>query len=115
MIPSDWTQLGIAGFTLGILFLVVRFFISDSNKKGDLLEAKDVLTRNLIKDFQVHIELCNTNFIKNSTSTSKALEKLTEVIVQNTKALRTSSPSVDSNTVALDKNTAKVEANTNGK
>jgi len=70
---QEFSQLGISGLTLGILFFIVRYFIT-------ALKDKDCYIKQLTNDFTVVI----TNHIKHETAAmnknTKALDNLIKVI-----------------------------------
>lgn len=70
---NDYSQLGIAGLTLGILFFIVRWFVATISKKD-----KQIL--DITKDFTIVIE----NHIVHETEQAKkqtaALRGLTNAI-----------------------------------
>lgn len=68
---DNWTQLGVAGITLGILFFIVRYFVK-------ALDAKD----------KVNIDLTN-KFIKIAEENTEARIKLKQSIDANTNATKT--------------------------
>lgn len=78
MISEEITNLGISGLTLGILFFIVRYFIT-------ALKDKDCYIKQLTSDFTKVIE----NHIRHETAsmdrTTKALEKLTKAITKMNK------------------------------
>ena len=67
------TQLGISGLTLGILLFVVRFFVSNIDKKDAYIKE---LTSNFLIVIQNHI--IHETAAQNKTST--ALDGLTKAI-----------------------------------
>jgi len=74
--PTDinlFANLGIGGVTLFIIWTVVKYFMSAIDKKDEYLKS-------LINDFQTHVEMCNTNFIKSSETVSEAARKQAEAI-----------------------------------
>lgn len=72
------TQLGISGLTLGILLFVVRFFVSNIDKKDAYIKE---LTSNFLIVIQNHI--IHETAAQNKTS--KALDGLTKAINKWTK------------------------------
>lgn len=70
---------------------MVRYFVAAVKEKDEELEKKNVRIEGLIRDFQSHIEICNTNFIKNSqqvvkvtTQHSRTIEKMNLLITGQT-------------------------------
>ena len=63
---TDYTQFGIAGLTLGILFIIVKYFIEAINKKD-----AELIT--LIKDFNITIS-------NHMTHENEAFRELTDAI-----------------------------------
>lgn len=37
---ENWTQLGVSGLTLGILFFIVRYFVEAMDKKDDVISSQ---------------------------------------------------------------------------
>ena len=84
-----YTQLGIAGLTLGILFFIVRYFISALDKKDGTISG---LTDRFIKvtedTNQSHAELTtaigmNTKVTKESVEASKkSSDNLTKLVLK---------------------------------
>lgn len=70
---DNFTQLGIAGITLAILFFIVRYFVQAMNKKDDVIE----LQHRELKDLTV----------KGMDQTAK----FTEAVNKNTEAAKESS------------------------
>lgn len=80
MNPEIFTNLGIGGATLVIIWFIVKYFMSSLDKKDERLTIKDDYIKGLIVDFQSHVEMCNTNFIKHSQHTVKAMAKQTQTL-----------------------------------
>jgi len=68
-----FANLGIGGVTLFIIWTVVKYFMAAIDKKDEYLKT-------LIDDFQTHVEMCNTNFIKSSSLVSESSLKQAEAI-----------------------------------
>ena len=62
------TQLGVAGISLFIVWMMLRWFMETIHRKDNKIEE-------LVNNFQRHIELCNTNFIKNSQHVVKSVNQ----------------------------------------
>ena len=73
-----FANLGIAGISLGIIYVMLQYFMrslsqKDLESKEERRLHKDEL-KSIVNDFKGHIELCNTNFIKVNTNTTKVLK-----------------------------------------
>jgi len=79
---TDYTQLGIAGATLGILLLVVRFFINFINRKDDQIQK---ITEKFADTVNTH--LANEKISREQEMA--ALLRITEVLDQHTQVLST--------------------------
>lgn len=73
---GDWTQLGIAGLTLGILFFIVKYFVKEQTENR--IDAKELTER----------------FIKMSEDSNRVQSKLTEAIQANTIATKNSTDNI---------------------
>ena len=75
---SEYTQLGLAGLTLGILFFIVRYFVSAMN-------SKDNLNQNLTEKF---IKIAEDNIKTRGEQTQmmnkqvKSTDKLSKMIAR---------------------------------
>lgn len=78
---QDYTQLGIAGLTLGILFFIVRYFVTAMNLKDQaILEQHDKLaslTERSIDGISKFTDALN----RNTMSTKNNSDKLTSQIL----------------------------------
>jgi len=77
---QDYTQLGIAGATLGILFLVVRYFIQ-------AIDKKDSYITKITEQFSVTINTHLTNENEARKQEMAALTQVTGVLDQHTQVL----------------------------
>lgn len=86
---TDWTQLGLAGATLGILLLVVKFFmdyIKESRKESKELTEKFITMSE--ENIKTHLQLnntieANTKVTLESVNQSKlSSDKLTELVLK---------------------------------
>ena len=68
---GDWTQLGIAGATLIILFFVIRYFISAMTKKDDQIIK-------MITDFNTTV----SNHMDHQTDAFNALSNAIALLTQ---------------------------------
>ena len=75
--PSDLTQLGISGLTLGILFVIVRYFISALTKKDEQITQ-------IVKEFSVtisnHMEHQTKSFEKQAHAFSEVVIAIQEIM-----------------------------------
>lgn len=77
---QDFTQLGIAGATLAILFLVVRYFIQ-------AIDKKDTYITRITEQFSVTINTHLANENEARKQEMSALTQVTSVLDQHTKVL----------------------------
>jgi hypothetical protein len=70
---QDYTQLGVAGATLAILFFIIRYFVAS-------LDKKDAYIKEMISEFQNHVEICNNNFMKFGDHFAKISGKQTQAL-----------------------------------
>lgn len=84
-----WTQLGIAGLTLGILFFIVRFFIKAlENNRTDNKELTEKFIAITEENIKTHGQLvqsidANTRATKESIDSSKlSSDNLTSLILK---------------------------------
>ena len=70
MTQELYTNLGIAGALLGVIYMMLRWFMGT-------LDRKDQYIEDLIKEFQSHVEICNSNFVKFGDRFSKISGKQT--------------------------------------
>lgn len=68
-----FTNLGVSGASLFIIWMIIRYFMQ-------ALDKKDEYIKNLIELFQSHVELCNKNFIESSKMVTKSSDKQTQAI-----------------------------------
>ena len=84
---GDYTQLGIAGLTLGILFFIVRYFVSAMNKKDDILlrqhEELKELTIKGMETTEKFTQAVNTNTQTAKTSSDNLTKLILELIKSN--------------------------------
>ena len=72
--PSTlFTNLGIGGAALFIIWMIIRYFMASIDKKDEYLKG-------LISTFQNHVEMCNTNFINSSALVAKNSDKQAKAI-----------------------------------
>lgn len=69
------TNLGIGSASLIIIYVMLKYFMKSLDRKDEVLNQKDVEMKKLIEDFQGHVEICNTNFMKYSEHFSKVSGK----------------------------------------
>ena len=77
---NDYSQLGIAGLTLGILFFIVRWFVDTITKKDEQIS---IITENFTKVMSNHI----VHETKARVKETKMLGKLVTVITKLDKKL----------------------------
>lgn len=70
---NEWTQIGVSGATLFILFFIVKYFVAAMNKKDDTIQTFTNKFYELAEKFNVTI----TNHIEHERS---AMENLTKSI-----------------------------------
>ena len=68
MSPEIFTNLGIGGGSIFIMWMMLQYFMRR-------LDAKDQDSKELIREFKVHVEMCNTNFIKVNEHTNKVMRQ----------------------------------------
>ena len=87
MIPDInlFTNLGVAGITLFIIYVMLQYFTRTLTKKDDYIKE-------LIIQFQGHVEMCNTNFLLSSTRLSKSSERQTKTLDKLVKMLESRTP-----------------------
>jgi hypothetical protein len=79
---GDYTQLGIAGLTLGILFFIVRYFVSAMNKKDEmLLKQHEELKELTIKGME-STEKFTQAVNLNTQTAKKSADNLTKLILE---------------------------------
>lgn len=73
MIPDInlFTNLGIAGVALFIIYMMLQYFMKT-------LSGKDEYIKQIILDFQKHIEVCNTNFMNTNITTNEFMKAQTD-------------------------------------
>ena len=71
MSSDVYTNLGIGGASLFIIWVMLRWFMRELEKKDNKLAVKDEYIKGLIKEFEGHVELCNRNFLKFGNHFSK--------------------------------------------
>lgn len=71
---NDFTQLGIAGLTLAILFFVVRYFVAAMTKKDDYIQK-------ITTDFTLVINNHIDHNTRSLTKFGNSIDKLTKAIV----------------------------------
>ena len=71
--PDSFTNLGLAGITLAMIWFVIQYFMKT-------LSGRDEYLKGLIVNFQTHVEMCNSNFIRVTEHVTKVSEKNTRVI-----------------------------------
>lgn len=86
---NSWTQLGLAGATLAILFFIVKYFVATLNKKDvDITELNKKFIELSEKNITSHNELAqaldkNTQSNKEvATATKEGNDKLTAMILK---------------------------------
>lgn len=82
MDTTFFTSLGIGGVALWIIYKVIESLMGKLDKKDEYIKS-------LIIDFQGHVELCNTNFIKNSQHVAKMADKQAKAIDKLVKRVTT--------------------------
>lgn len=68
-----FTTLGLGGVALFIVWMMVKYGMN-------ALDRKDQYIQKLIEEFQAHVELCNTNFMKSSQMVARGAEKQAKAI-----------------------------------
>ena len=73
MIPDVnlFMNLGIAGVALFIIYVMLQYFMKT-------ISAKDDYIKQIITEFQKHIELCNTNFMNTNITTNEFMKAQTD-------------------------------------
>ena len=64
--PEIFTNLGIGGGSIFIMWMMLQYFMKR-------LDSKDLDSKELIKDFKIHVEMCNTNFMKINEHSNKVM------------------------------------------
>lgn len=86
---QDYTQLGLAGVTLGILFFIVKFFVEELREGRRERTAKDQQVAMMVQGFNetinAHIAMRNESAKRETQvlhSLSSSIEKLPNLIVE---------------------------------